>query len=130
MSKNSQLALVKKKSSIKKISKMKTVLDELRSEINELGDISSLVDDPDIIQHICELVENVTVMKLKGESKSELVIKLLLEIYPVLNNDKDKARIQKQINNFCGNKIIKAVPTSKIVGNTVCWLLKKSFGAE
>ena len=125
--KNSNLDLVKKKGSIKKIAKMSNVLEELNAQIKALGDISSLVDDPDIVEQIMQWVENITVIKLTGQEKSDLVIKLLVEQFPALNNDKDMARLQKQINSFVANGTIKKVATSVIVSKTVCSYLKKSL---
>lgn len=126
--KNKKLDLVKSKTSLQKLERMNTILEELREKIKELGDISELHDDPAFIAHVCELVENVSKVSLKGPEKSNLVLKLLLEVFAHLNNEKDLKRIQKSINFIVNSKLIKAIPNSTVVAKSVCSFFFKQAG--
>jgi hypothetical protein len=123
--KNAKLDLVKTKSNLKKIERTNVALDELRSKLKELGDISELQDDPELIEQLCIWVENISKLKLKGEEKQGTVIKLLLELYPILNNEKDVNRLKKQIDHICASGLIQKVSDAVVVGSKLCGFLKK-----
>jgi hypothetical protein len=117
--KNKKLDLVKSKSSLQKLEAINTALDELREKIKEKGDVSEMHDDDAFIANLCECVENITKVSLTGSEKSNLVIKLLLEVFSHLNNEKDLKRIQKSINFIVSGNFVKVVPDSKLVAKSV-----------
>ena len=117
--KNEKLDLVKTKSNLKKIERTNVALDELRSKLTDLGDISELQDDPELIEQLCVWVENISKLKLKGDEKQGTVIKLLLEVYPVLNNDKDIHRLKKQIDHICASGLLTKISKTAVVGYKV-----------
>lgn len=124
--KNEKLDLVKTKSNLKKIERTNVALDELRSKLKDLGDISDLQDDPELIEQLCVWVENISKLKLKGEEKQNTVIKLLLEVYPILNNDKDVNRLKKQIDHICASGLLKKIGKSAVIASKVAsFFLKK-----
>jgi hypothetical protein len=123
--KNVKLDLVKTKSNLKKVERTNVALDELRSKLKELGDISALQDDPELIEQLCIWVENISKLKLKGEEKQSTVVKLLVEEFPVLNNEKDINRLKKQIDHICASGLIQKVSDALVVGVKVCGFLKK-----
>ena len=123
--KNVKLDLVKTKSNLKKLERNNGALDEIRSKIKDLGDISQLENDPELIEQLCTWVENITKIILKGVEKQDLVVKLLLDNYPTLNNDKDIARIRKQINHIVSSGLITKVSDTAVVASSVCGFIKK-----
>lgn len=122
--KNSNLDYVKLKSSLRRAELYNLTMKELQEKMDELT--SEDYDDPEIIKRVCELVENITSVKLKGKEKLDCAIQLLTNKFPVLNNDKDITRITKQINNFVENGDIKKVSTLKKLGKSfLVWGVKK-----
>jgi hypothetical protein len=129
--KNVKLDLVKRTPSLKKLSQKNKALEELREKIAELGDISELSDPhPDLVEHFCTLVENISKVVLKGPEKKALVLQLLLEIFPILNNDKDCERIERLIDHVCNRGLIKKISDTTVLGSKFCSFIKKSSGVE
>lgn len=125
--KNTRLELVKAKSNLKKVEKLNSIYCELQELVNELGNIDNLVDDPSVIIHICELVENVNTYELTGAEKQELAIKLLVGKFPVLNNEKDIKRIKLLIDSFCENKVIQKIADSKVASKSFWKFIVRKF---
>lgn len=123
--KNAKLDLVKTKSNLKKLERMAIVLDELQQKLDELGDISALEDDPNLLHQLCDWVENISKIVLKGDEKRDLVIKLITKTFPSLNSEKDIIRLKKQIDHFCENDLIKKVKGSTVLVKGLCSFLSR-----
>ena len=72
--KNSKLDLVKTSSSVKRAERKNNVMVELRDSIAALGCIDDLHNDPSFVQHVCNLVENVS----KGKQSISCVNRISL----------------------------------------------------
>lgn len=81
--KNSKLVLVKPQASLRKAERMNNVMKELQEEFDARGDISEMYDDIALIEYLCNLVENVTRVVLKGDEKRDLVVKLMTAKFPL-----------------------------------------------
>ena len=126
--KNPKLALVKTHSTVKQNKKRNIALNELDATINELGDVSHLENDPELLLHFMTLVENLTNVKLSGEDKKSLVIDKFVALFPVSNNDRDREKLGKLIDFLCSQKMVRAVSSATVVTKSVCgFLLKKAL---
>lgn len=117
--KNKNLELVKCRSSLQHQEQLNVVFKELRQKINDIGDISNLSNDIAFVAYVCNLVENISKPLLKGKEKSDLAIQLILETFPVLNNDRDLKTLQNSINFIVDNGIVNKIAGSKIVKKVV-----------
>ena len=124
---NFQLDYVKSKSNCKKVMRLNGVMNELRAKLNEFSNADQLEDDPSIIQYICELLENVTTVELKGEEKQNIAINLLVEKFAVLNNEKDIKRLKKQIDYLVDSGLINKVSMSTRVLKSTYFFFQKMF---
>ena len=122
---NQKLDLVKISKKMKKKSRVQKAIDEVRQSVNKLGDIADLDDDADFIQLLCNYVENIDKTKLKGEEKQSIVVSLLTEYFPHLNNDKDLKRIKKTIDSIVENGLVKKVAKSVVLKKSLFSFLKK-----
>lgn len=125
--KNSKLALVKSKSMLKEKSDLNCAFAELNAQLQALGDLTQVKDCPSLVLHICELIENLAKPILKGSEKQELAIKLMLNLFPVLNNDLDISRIKKIIDFVVDMKLVKKISTATVAVNGVCGFLSKKL---
>lgn len=122
--KNSRLDLVKAQSALKREERLNTTITELRDKIVELGSLNNLIHEPSLVLHICQLVENITRVKLSGSEKKQLVIQLITESIPQLNNENDMHKIGKLIDFLCECDLIKKVAETKVVAKSVFNFLK------
>ena len=121
--KNYKLDLVKPCGALELHTKKNIADNELSKKIAELGDISELTYNLDVIETLCHMVENVENIVLNGVQKKELVVKHLLRLYPFTNNDKDIKNYNSWIDYICKNKNIVKIPVQTIAKS----LLKKSL---
>lgn len=122
---NPKLDLVKISKKMKRKSRVQKALEEVRQSVNKLGDVSDLHDDQDFIQLLCNYVENIDKIQLKGEEKHGIVVDLLKEYFPQLNNEKDISRIKKTIDSIVENGLVKKVAKSTVVKKTLFSCLSK-----
>ena len=102
--KNKALSLVKpiNQSSLSKFQKLSRAETEIEIEISKLGDVSQLHnEEPQLIHLICNLVENLTDVKLTGQEKKDLVIKKITSSLTHLDNPVDLKWISKTIDMLC-----------------------------
>ena len=102
--KNHSISLVKpiKLSSLDKFKRIQKAESEIDEELSKLGDLTQLKDDEaQLIHLICNLVENLSSVKLSGEEKKDFVMKKIKQLLPVLNNDSDLKWIGKIIDILC-----------------------------
>jgi hypothetical protein len=123
--KNSKLDLVKPKASIRKAEKMNVVMNELRQKITELGSINGMYNDVSFIHHVCSLVENLTQVTLTGPEKKALVVSLIIEHFPQLDNENGIATTKKTIDFLCDIGVVEKIATSKVVGKSLIGFLSK-----
>ncbi len=125
--KNSKLDLVKiaDTSSVKKTINLNCALMELDSKIAELGDLSHLVDNPSLVLHVCNLVENISKVVLSGLEKKDIVIKIVVRLFPVLNNDADKLKMSKLIDFICSVGILHKVSSISVTQGACVNFLKR-----
>jgi hypothetical protein len=106
--KNPNLTLVNPKFILKSLADLSSLKSEILEELREIG----AIDDPEFILHICRLVEYSSCL-LKGEQKESLVIDIVKELLPVLNNDKSIADMKKLIKLLCNHQLVKPPSTLK-----------------
>jgi hypothetical protein len=123
--KNSKLVLVKPQASLRKAERMNNVMKELQEEFDARGDISEMCDDIALIEYLCNLVENVTRVVLKGDEKRDLVVKLMTAKFPFMLNENEINRIIKACNHFCNTGRVQKVPTTAAVKKGVIGFLTK-----
>lgn len=102
--KNRSLALVRPlpASSLDKFKRLSVVEREVDEELGKLGDLSRLTDcEPQLVLHLCNLVENITSCRLKGEEKKQFVLDKIKSLMPSLDNDNDLKWITKLIDVLC-----------------------------
>lgn len=123
--KNVKLALVCVNKKLKTKAKLQTALHEVRDMVNnKIGDVSDLEDDINFIELLCNYVENLTKIKLKSNEKESIVIQLLTEYFPNMNNEKDIKRLKKVIENICEKGLVK-ISNSKVLRYSFLGFLKK-----
>ena len=125
--KNSKLDLVKPKASVKKAERMNVVMEELRQKISELGMIKAMYNDVSFIHHVCSLVENISKVSLNGSEKKQLVVSLVVEQFPQLDNENDIDTIKKSIDFVCDMGTVTKVAASTVVGKSVLGFLSKQL---
>jgi hypothetical protein len=129
--KNKSLSLVKPihLSSLDKFKRLSKAEEEIDLELSKLGDLSKLEDDEcQLIHLMCNLVENITTCKLKGDEKRDFVVKKIISILPNLANENDIKWITKIINVLCLVGSVKHIAQSKEainVAKTVCGFFLK-----
>lgn len=128
MTTNSSLSLVTAKGTLAVKIGSNQLFSDISKQLASFGDISDLKDDKHLLEHICKLVENAeTVTFHKGEEKKDLVIKILTNVFPILNNEQDIKRIKSDIDYICAKKIVKKVSFLKKLGSVAIAILKKSI---
>lgn len=98
--KNKSLSLVKPlpSSSLDKFKRLQRVEVEVDEEISKLGDLSKLQNDEcQLIHLVCNLVENVSSVKLTGAEKKDFVITKITALLSHLNSECDLKWISKVI---------------------------------
>jgi hypothetical protein len=122
--KNGKLDLVKSKSNLKRIELINHITNELKQKILELGDMNStLQEDASFVHYVCNLVENIDSVILKGPEKKDLVMKLILQVFP----NADTSKMTNLIEFCCDMKLISKIPLSKVVLSTVWNFLSKKL---
>ena len=130
--KNKKLSLVKLgESSLKTMSHV-----DLKSDIlTILNSTNGLIQIKtnhfyELLDNICELAENsdykATSDNLKLDKKS-IVLDALFTVFPELNNDLHKNLINQYIDHIISKGLIKKIPTSSIVSNSVSKFVVKKF---
>ena len=110
---NTSLSLVNPKGTLSIKIGSNQLFSDISKQLQSFGDISELKDDKHLLEHLCKLVENAETIALKGSDKKELVIKILTNTFPVLNNEQDIKRIGSDIDYICSKKIIKKISIIK-----------------
>jgi hypothetical protein len=105
---NSQLSLVNPKFVVKSLADISTLKSEILDMLKEIP----LVEDPELVLHVCKLVESAS-CTLKGSEKETLVIEIIKELFPVLNNEKSIADLKKTITFLCNHKLVHGVSVMK-----------------
>jgi hypothetical protein len=122
--KNGKLDLVKSKSNLKRIELINHITNELKQKILELGDMNStLQEDASCVHYVCNLFENIDSVILKGPEKKDLVMKLILQVFP----NADTSKMTNLIEFCCDMKLISKIPLSKVVLSTVWNFLSKKL---
>jgi hypothetical protein len=121
--KNGKLDFVKSKSNLKRIELINIITNELKQKITDLGEVSTLQEDASFVHYVCNLVENVESVALKGPEKKELVMKLIGMVFPAA----DIIKMGHMIEFCCDMKLVSKVPLSKVVLSTVCTFLSKKL---
>ena len=125
---NSRLELVSAKGKLKKQIGMNQAFNEIMSIINNYGDISTLEKDKAVLHDVCNRVENSTSVKLNGDEKKELAIRVMTALYPALNNDRDVETLKSDIDWVCSlNKVVKKVGVWKRVKKVGWAIIKKNL---
>ena len=130
--KNKKLSLVKLgESSLKTVSHF-----DLKSDIltilNSTNGLNQLKTNHfyELIDNVCELAENsdykATSDNLKLDKKS-IVIDALFTVFPELNNDMHKNLIDQYIDHAVSKGLIKKIPSSTIISNSVSNFVVKKF---
>ena len=104
---------------------MNVVMEELRQKISELGMIKAMYNDVSFIHHVCSLVENISKVSLNGPEKKQLVVSLVVEQFPQLDNENDIDTIKKSIDFVCDMGTVTKVAASTVVGKSVLGFLSK-----
>ena len=117
MSKNTNLSLVSAKGALKAKIGSNLLFKDIINQIQSFGDINDLKNDKTLLEHICKLVENADSVKLEGKDKRDLVIKILIHLFPVLNNEQDIKNIGNDIDYLCSKDIVKQVSIVTKVSN-------------
>lgn len=128
MASNTNLSLVKAKGALKKQIGLNQLFSEIMEIVNKMGDITPLKGEKALLENIMEMVENAQSVKLKGSEKKELVVKIILSLYPVLNNEHDIKLLNADIDYICSKKLIKKVSIFRKVSSVLldCCLKKDS----
>lgn len=125
--KNSNLVLVKPQSSLKKADRMNNVMQELEDEINSKGDLEHMHNDIAFVDYVCNLVENVTRVVLKGNEKRALVIKLITNKFPALRDPVEMERIGKSCDHLCSIGRVQKIATSTVLKKGLVGFLVKQL---
>ena len=124
--KNTRLSLVRPCKALKTFQHTCTSEYELESAVRQLGNIETLIHSPELLIHICSLVEAITKVKLDGAAKKALVVKTVAKFFPTLNNSTDLDRLSQMIDFFCTSKLITKISTSQVISRGLCsFVLKK-----
>jgi hypothetical protein len=116
---NYKLDLVSLSPALKKLQAVKVVEDELKEKLSELSGVDGLLHDPHLLLHIMNLVENVSKVALVGADKKQMVIKLLIQMFPILNSEADLKRIDLLIEFICAQGLVKRVEQSIVLKKQV-----------
>jgi hypothetical protein len=124
MSQNSNLSLVPLKRTLGKHKNRNQLIDDAITILKAIQDLDNLKRDPELILYIARLVENGD--PIKDVDKDQLIVDVLVKLFPDLNNLQDVANIKNMIEFLRSNKRVKKistiVSTSKKIGG---WLFKK-----
>jgi hypothetical protein len=122
--KNGKLDLVKSKSNLKRIELINHITNELKQKIAELGEMNiTLQEDASFVHYVCNLVENVDSVILKGPEKKDLVMKLVQQIFP----NADTTKMSNLVEFCCDMKLVTKVPMTKVVLSAVWDFLSKKL---
>ena len=120
--KNKSLTLVKPipLSGLDKFKRLSRAEEELDEELLKFGDLTKFQDgECQIIHQICNLVENLSSVKLSGQEKKDFVIKKITSLLPVMNNDNDLKWINKTIDMLCLVGAVSKIAQSKEMQQSV-----------
>ena len=124
MSQNSNLSLVPLKRTLGKHKNRNQLIDDAINILTAIQNLDNLKRDPELILYIARLVENGD--PIKDVDKDQLIVDVLIKLFPDLNNLQDVANIKNMIEFLRSNKRVKKistiVSTSKKIGS---WILKK-----
>ena len=124
MSQNSNLSLVPLKRTLGKHKNRNQLIDDAINILSAIQNLDNLKRDPELILYIARLVENGD--PIKDVDKDQLIVDVLIKLFPDLNNLQDVANITNMIEFLRSNKRVKKistiVSTSKKIGS---WILKK-----
>lgn len=125
---NPKLVMVKPKGSLQKKIGENQLQADIIAEIGKMGNIDALKDDKSLLEHVCKYVENAnSIEKFTGKEKKDFVIKVMIKLYPSLNNEQDIKIMNDDIDYICSKKIIKKVSLFKITSKAVINFVKKKF---
>lgn len=115
--KNKALALIKPipLSGLDKFKRLARAEAEIDDELHKLGNLSQAEDIGQLIHLICNLVENISSVKLNGQEKKDFVVKKLINIDPIYNNETDLKWVNILIDTLCLIGSVSKVATSKEV---------------
>ena len=123
---NPKLGMVKSVSSVQRNKNFNIALNELDEAIRQLGDVSHLEHDTNLVLHIMSLVENISNITITGVEKKKLVIDKICGLFPISNNDRDKEKLSKLIDFLCEQKLVTKVSNVAVMSKSLCgFLLKK-----
>ena len=124
MSQNSNLSLVPLKRTLGKHKNRNQLIDDAINILTAIQNLDNLKRDPELILYIARLVENGD--PIKDVDKDQLIVDVLIKLFPDLNNLQDVANIKNMIEFLRSNKRVKKistiVSTAKKFGG---WIFKK-----
>ena len=109
MASNTNLSLVKATGALKKQIGINQLFNEIMDIVNKMGDISSLKGEKALLEHIMQMVENSQTVKLKGNEKKALVIRIVTSLFPILNNEQDLRLLNLDIDYICSKGLINKI---------------------
>lgn len=130
--KNKKLGLVKLGENALKIASHCDLTNDIITVLNAMNGLNQLKNSnvPELVKRACELAENAdystTNEKLKLDKK-QIVFDALFDIFPELNNDKDKTNIGQIIDFCCTHGLIKKIAQTTIVAKKVSKIVARRF---
>ena len=129
--KNKKLSLVKLSDSALKVSSQVDLKQDIVYILNSISGLNELKSTKysRLIKIVCELIENADYKPSSDNlklNKKQIALESLFSIFPEMNNDRDKADISERIDFICEESLIKQIPKSTVIVNSVGkWALKK-----
>ncbi len=119
--KNFSLTLVKPipSSNLDKFKRLSKAENEIDDELRNLGNVCQIQEIGELLHLLCNLVENLSSVKLSGSEKKDFVIKKLTSFHPDYNNEKDLKWIEILINTLCVVGAVSKIGNSKLAVQTV-----------
>jgi hypothetical protein len=122
---NPDLALINAKGKLASVIGSNQLEADILTIIGSYGDISSLQHEKSLLHDICKRVENAQSVKLSSDEKMALVVKILIRLFPLLNNEKDLNVIKSDIEWLYSRGYVKQVSLFKKLKIGVIGFLKK-----
>jgi hypothetical protein len=126
----SKLDMIKSKNTVKQLKVSGCAVELIIERFRKYSNLNELKHDPELYEEIANCVENLFVNVLsKDESKDkhDMIINIIIQLFPELNNEQDRERIVKILNHLNNNNHVAKIAVSNIVKKNVCSWFKKKF---
>ncbi len=112
------------KNSLKMFNIEGMIISLIVAELKAIPNISTQINNPEIVDRVCNLIENNVKNNKKLIDKKGMAVKIISQIF---DGNINASLIEKQIDYLFHNKLIKKTTFKKAVFNAVAGYLKKKL---